>query len=197
MSDKFVLVSLDDTRTKNIADAITNKSCKKILDYLAEVKEASASDLSEALKMPINTIHYSLDKLIKSELLEKSRNFFWSVKGKKIDMYKVSRKSIVISPRSKVITGIKSILPAAIISGLFAILLRYIMIAKTFAVKTMPVFLDEQIVATATETISQDMAMATDFAPVGFIPAWIWFLAGAGFALIAFLVINLVRRRSK
>ena len=201
MNKKYVVVSLDDAKTRKIADVISNASCKKILDYLAETNEASESDISSAINVPLNTVDYNIKKLVQAGLVEKAKKFFWSVKGKKIDMYKVSNKSILISPRSKVVSGIKSILPAAIISGLFAILLKYLTAAKTFATKPISRELYEEVATTvatgepaASKAIPECINGFIDYAPWA-CPTWSWFLAGAGFALLVFLVINLVRRR--
>ena len=99
-NNKFIMINLDDERSKDIADVLGNKTCKKILDYLAETKEASEKDISDKLSIPMNTAEYNLNKLVSSGLIEKSKGFFWSVKGKKIDMYRLSNKRIVISPKS-------------------------------------------------------------------------------------------------
>ena len=90
VNDKFVLVSMNDDRTKKIADVLGNKTCKKIIDYLADHEEMSAKDLSDGLKIPLNTLDYNMKKLLDSELVKKTKNFFWSKKGKKIVMYELS-----------------------------------------------------------------------------------------------------------
>jgi len=116
-NDKFILMGLDDERSTHVAEVLKNKTCKKILDFLAETKEASEKDISDGLDMPINTVEYNLKKLIKSGLVEKTKNFFWSVKGKKIPMYKLARKHIIISPSKKPsLNYIKSILPVIVIA---------------------------------------------------------------------------------
>jgi hypothetical protein len=191
MNDKFVLVSMDDQRTKEIADAITNKSCKKILEYLSEVKEASATDLSKATNMHMNTVHYSINKLLKSELIERSKNFFWSVKGKKIDMYRVSRKSIVISPKRKTIGF--TVLLTIIFTGLFAMLLKYLIATKTFVTKSIP----EQILSTSGELRTGEFVHPWWYSIYYDLPTWAWFFLGALFALIIFLVIDFIRRKLK
>ncbi|MFH1500459.1 MAG: beta-propeller domain-containing protein [archaeon] len=113
MDDKFILMGMDDERSKKIAEVIGNKTCKKILDYLADNTEKSEKEISEALGIPINTVEYNLKKLLDSGLVEKAKNFFWSRKGKKIDLYKLAKKHIVISPRSTrpSMTSLKAILP--------------------------------------------------------------------------------------
>ncbi|MAG50073.1 hypothetical protein CL621_00335 [archaeon] len=100
MDDKFVLVGLDDEKSKHIAEVLKNSTCKKILDFLADYGEASEQDISKNLEIPLNTAEYNLKKLIKAGLVEKAKNFFWSVKGKKIPTYKLAKKHIIISHKS-------------------------------------------------------------------------------------------------
>src|SRR4030042_1084632 len=121
--DKFILMGLGDERAEHIAEVLKNKTCKKILDYLGDIKEASEKDISDSLKMPINTVEYNLNKLIKSGLVTKTKNFFWSVKGKKIPMYKLARKHIIISPnKSPSMNYLKTILPVVLIAVLVIML---------------------------------------------------------------------------
>jgi len=113
MDDKFVMMGLDDDRSKHVAEVLGNKTCKKIIDFLAGVDEASEKDISEGVGIAINTVEYNLKKLLKSGLVEKTKNHFWSVKGRKIAMYKLARKHIVISPkiRKPSLEVVKSFLP--------------------------------------------------------------------------------------
>lgn len=118
-----MLVSLEDSKSKAIAEVISSNTCKKIIGYLAENKEASQKDLSDALSIPMNTLDYNIKKLVESGFVQKRKNFFWSKKGKKIVMYELSNKSIVFSPRKTPSEKIKSILPAFILAfaGAFAL----------------------------------------------------------------------------
>jgi DNA-binding transcriptional ArsR family regulator len=114
--EKFILVSLKEEESKKIAQIITNDTSRKILDFLSE-KEATESDLSKELKIPISTIHYNLKALLKARMIE-AEEFHYSKKGKEILHYKLANKYIIISP--KPIKGIKnklrSILPASILA---------------------------------------------------------------------------------
>ena len=82
--DRFMLVSLEDSKSKAISEVLGSKTCKKIIGYLSEKKEASQKDLSTALSIPMNTLDYNIKKLLDSGFLQKRKNFFWSKKGKKI-----------------------------------------------------------------------------------------------------------------
>lgn len=117
-SDKFILVSLNDENSKFLSEVLGNKTCKKIIDFLSERKEASEKDISDGLQIPLNTTEYNLTKLVKSGIVKKTSNFFWSVKGKKIPMYKLANKHIVISPLKKPSPEIlKTLLP--VVAGIF------------------------------------------------------------------------------
>lgn len=193
MDKKYLLISMEDERAKHIAGVLGNKTSKKIIDYLAEQKNASEKDLADALKLPINTIEYNLKKLLKAEIIEKSSTWFWSKKGKKIPTYKLSNKSIVISPKNSNISKLKSILPAVLITGLGTILikiqdtsrivyssiqedavLKAVPVAEDFTTGALPEFIEN------TNTILSPMAF----------PIWAWFLTGALLAITIFTILN-------
>lgn len=115
MNEKQIMIDLDDPRTEKIAEIMANKSAKRVLGALAE-KQMSEGDIAKALEMPLNSVEYNLKKLVDSGLVVKTSDFFWSSRGKKIPVYKVADRKIVISPR----TGFKGIIPAILISGAIA-----------------------------------------------------------------------------
>jgi DNA-binding transcriptional ArsR family regulator len=106
MAKKYISIDLDDSRIKDLADVISNKTSKKIINYLAD-REASETEMARDLKLPANTVNYNVKKLLKSGLIEKSKDFWWSVKGRKVVSYRVANQKIVISPksRSKIVNG--------------------------------------------------------------------------------------------
>jgi len=183
MAEKYILLDLYDEKSKKIAEAFGNKTCKKIIEYLSEIKESSEEDLAKELKIPINTAEYNLKKLISAGLVEKTSNFFWSKKGKKIPIYKLAKKYIVISPKKREIPSkLKSILPAAIISGIGALIIRQIVINKELASRAQ----DSTALAEGFKVVSESSnAFIQPPSPV-----WLWFLGGAAVAILIFAVIN-------
>ena len=119
MSEKFVLVSLEENKAKKLAEVISNSTARKILDYLSEIEEAPESQIAKALKIPLNTAHYNLQNLKKSGLIE-VEEFKWSQKGRKIDLYKIAKKFILISTKGTAIdtSKLKTLFSVAVISGL-------------------------------------------------------------------------------
>jgi DNA-binding transcriptional ArsR family regulator len=120
MTKSSIIINFDDPRSDKIADAISNKTSKKILSLLAE-NEMSGSEIAEKLNLPLNTVTYNLKNLVDSGLVEKSKRLFWSSKGKRMELYKVSNKRIVIFPKMM----IKGILPAIFITCIIAALIAF------------------------------------------------------------------------
>ncbi len=120
MTSKHLLLSLDDENAKALGETIANKTSRKIVAYLSE-EEASENKIAKALGVPINTVEYNLQKLLKAGLIEKSKKFFWSEKGKKIDIYKVANKIIIISPKKSSLSRLKPFLPVFLIAAIFTI----------------------------------------------------------------------------
>jgi DeoR/GlpR family transcriptional regulator of sugar metabolism len=196
--ENFILVSLEDSKSKEISEVLGSKTCKKIISYLSENKEASQKDLSDNLKIPMNTLDYNIKKLLSSGFIQKRKNFFWSKKGKKIAMYEISNKSIVISHKRPTSEKLKSIIPALILTA-----------AGTFAVWTyekissLPLLepsvsmgagtnnLMDKTVGTVAESATYATATPAVHSFLQNTPlVWGWFLAGALFVITIFSIIN-------
>lgn len=177
-----MLLSLQDERIKNVAGILGSKTSNRIIDFLSEKKEGSEKDIADNLNLPINTVEYNLKKMVAAELIEESKKFFWSPKGRKIKMYKLSNKSIIISPKSKatrISSEIKQILPMALISGFFAIGVKAYIDNKNALIN-----FEEKTLAAASEvafkTESVNIINTGEY--------WIWFLVGAVFVTVLFVI---------
>ena len=192
-NEKFIMVSMDDPISKKLAEVLGNDSCKKIINYLAEKNEASAKDISDALNMPLNTVDYNLKKLLESGFVEKKKNFFWSKKGKKIIMYGLSNKSLIISPKkSKLTSKMKSIIPVVLIAGLGTILVNFFTKSRNILEKGIS---EEASVLSSVQDSGVIQASNSILNPSNTIlqfpyPAWVWFLAGAIVVLFIFSIVN-------
>ena len=193
MSEKFVLVSLEEEKAKKLAEAISNSTARKILDYLSEKEEAPATVIARHLRLPLTTVDYNIKNLKKAGLVE-VEEFKWSEKGRQMDLYKVAKKFIVISPKGTSVDPekLKNLFSIAIIAGLGSVLAGYF--AKSFltAKQTLESF----------PVAQKTMALAADSAPIlaettqsnqlGFYLTL--FSVGALFALVVFALLNLNKR---
>ena len=188
-----ILIDLNDPRTESIADVISNKTAKKILEVLAE-KELSQSEIASKLSIPANTVEYNIKKLESSGLIEKTKGFLWSVKGKRINKYKISNKRIIISPKSI----IKGIIPSLLITGLFALFLRFISSParsySEYSAGQAGSVASAEIAAKTTDiAVSQPPVSPIDFSQLVSGNIWAWFLLGALTSIFIFLVWNYIR----
>jgi len=121
----FLLVNLNEDQTKHLAQVISNESCRKILDYLTN-SSATESDLSKKLNLPLSTVHYNIQALLKAKLVE-SEEFHYSAKGREVLHYRLANKYIIIAPKSTygIKEKLKSILPITMFLGVFAYLLQF------------------------------------------------------------------------
>lgn len=189
MTEKYLLFSLNDAKAKKLGEAISSSTCKKIVNLLAE-KEASENDLAKELKLPINTIEYNLKKLLDAGVIEKSKNYFWSKKGKKIDMYKVANKLIVIAPKksSNFYSKLKGIVPVVLIAAVLTIIVELCSKTSKFATTHFSQLSEATKGAASPEAV--DAFNVTSGAGSAAPNIWIWFAIGCVTVIIVFLIFN-------
>jgi len=191
MSEKYMLFSLDDEKSKNLGEVISNPTCKKIVNLLAE-KDLSESEISRELGMPMNTVNYNIKRLVSSGIIEKAKHW-WSVKGKRIETYRVANKLIVISPKqSNVYSKLKGLVPVFLISAILTLFVSWyyriqnnvLIGAEKTADMASSISMPETSGASgAANFISQTNAVVLA-------NAWEWFLIGSIVAIVVFMIIN-------
>lgn len=213
--EKFILVSLQEERAKDIADVLSNPTGRKILDHLSEHEGSTESTISQSLSIPISTVHYHLQRLQKSGLVH-SEEFRYSKKGREIKLYKLVNKYIVIAPGK--VEGLKSalrgILPAAFaIAGVSAVLevLRLFtqpvqtVIERRIVSGILPdgevaeavqAEVVEEIATNASTVVAQSKEIITVLQET--VPhSGLWFLIGGLSALLAYVLYTLVKNRKQ
>lgn len=190
VNKKYIMFELDDEKLKVLTDVLSNKTAKKILEYLAD-KEASEGEISNDLKLPANTVNYNIKNLIEAGLIETGKNWMWSVKGKKVLKYKVANKKIIISPKSS--SANTKILGAFLITGVAAFLIKVFGITQNSNVNS---YASESGIETT--KVASDAAVSAGSSGVAqavqVVQAssniWVWFLFGGIAALIIFMILN-------
>ena len=204
--EKFLLVSLNENKAKKLAQIISNDTCRKIIDLLSE-KEATETDISKELKVPISTVHYNLQHLIKAGLIT-ADEYHYSKKGKEINHYKLANKYIIIAPKEtkSIKETIKKLLPVA---GLVAIISIFIQFYSIFTAKSSAILsksfsaegmqdaalrtqqLAAQEAAPALDNAVRATSTATSSASLSYIG--LWFFIGGLTVLILYLLFEIIR----
>jgi len=133
MDKNFLLISLEEHKTKKIAEVISSDTARKIIDHLTK-KDATESEISKDLGMPISTVHYNLKQLQEAGLVIVDE-FHYSSKGKEINHYKLANKYIIIAPRTennKFMDALKKIIPLVVITAVVGFIMQlYALIQKS------------------------------------------------------------------
>lgn len=96
----YETIDIHDERAKELAQILMNDKAIAIL-HLVEEKPMSISEISRELELPISTVSYHIDKMLKVGLIE--------VAGKKygkrlqeVKLYRASNRPILLVPRKSV-----------------------------------------------------------------------------------------------
>ncbi len=183
MNNKYIMFDINDEKSGKLAEVLANKTCKKILSLLAE-EELSQGDISKSLNFGLNTVDYNIKKLIEVGLIEKTSNFFWSVKGKKILIYKLANKKIIISPKTSFKGMLISILGCGIISGAVKIFMN----SREITSNNIPLLQSgKYLVYSAAPSAAENVQAATSSSSY-FTGFPLWFIIGLILGSIGFII---------
>jgi len=194
--EKFLMVSLEENKSKKLALAISSDTARKLLDRLTN-GPATESALADELGIPISTVHYNLRNLIDSGLI-KADEFHYSDKGKEVNHYSLANKFIIIAP--KMVQGMSLRLRRAIPVLLVGILgsgILYFVNRPVFS-PSIPLMTK---VADAGNVLSEGASAPAAFSPVVSTfsllshSAYLWFFVGIIIAVLANLLIDWLRER--
>lgn len=197
--NNFLLVDLNESKTKKLAETITSETSRKILNYLTE-KDDSEQNISLSLGLPISTVHYHLQKLLEAHLV-KVEEFHYSQKGREINHYKLANKYIIIA--SGKISGLREklrgILPVALIVAGVGLVVQLFSSQNFFAAKTAMI---ETASESAPKLMAGDLIQAAPQAlsEVYRVPwsAYGWgFVVGGVVALGVYLLIEVIKKWRK
>jgi len=124
--EKFLLVSLKEDESKTLAQVLSNKTSRKILDMLAE-KNYTETKLAKELNLPLSTVHYNMQALMKARLVQ-AEEFHYSEKGKEVLHYSLASKYVIIAPKdapTNLKERLRRILPAGLVAVAAAGLLHF------------------------------------------------------------------------
>ena len=194
VSDKYLMIDIGDSRSDYIAEALSNKTSKKILVLLAE-HELSESELAAKLGLPLSTVDYNVKKLVRAGLIEKTK-MFWSSRGKRIPVYRTSNRKIVISPR-KTFSGI---FPTVIIAGVLGFGIKVfadMRYAGTSMLESAAKFGDGGAAsAGAAGAETAKVASESFYNVLSSTPnSWAWFFIGALAGLMIYVLWNFLKKR--
>ncbi|MBI4148863.1 helix-turn-helix transcriptional regulator [Candidatus Woesearchaeota archaeon] len=173
--EQFLVVSLREEQAKRLAQVLSNDTSRKILDCLAQQRDATETQLAKELHLPLSTVHYNVQQLLQGKLVE-AEEFHYSPKGKEVNHYRLANKYIIIAPAATFgfRQRLRSVIPALILA-----------LASTAAIRllTKPETAAAPLLAQA-ESAALRMAPAVQSEPN---VAW-WFLFGSVVFVLGYIL---------
>lgn len=96
MPDEVVVLEPGDDRAKLIAKAMASQTASDILGVLRN-SEYTSSEIADSLSMPITTVSYHIDNLVKADIIEVVRTR-WSPKGRQVKIYGIRDQVVIVAP---------------------------------------------------------------------------------------------------
>lgn len=194
--NNFLLLSLEDDKAKQIANIVSNTSCKKILEYLTN-NESTESEIAKKLNLPLSTVHYNINQLLESNLIEWNK-YHYSEKGKEVKHYTVANKYIIIAPKGtdkvSLLDQLKNIIPTFLL-GIIGVGASYFYLNKENQVTTISSFAMDEA---APEMLMMAKSTSTDLAVNQgntLEEKFIYFIFGFISALIIYFIISVIRKK--
>jgi DNA-binding transcriptional ArsR family regulator len=211
--ENFLLVSLKEAEAKKLAQVISNDTSRRILDHLATVRDDTEAAIAKKLGLAPSTVHYNMKALLQAKLVQVDE-FHYSEKGKEVNHYSLANKYVIIAPDSAPQTlkdKLRRILPVALISAACAGLIQlWTMLSGRTAelARNAPEMLQAQAPMLAEKAADTSITASTagrealprvaEHAQSIFLtdPA-LFFLYGAVFAVIIFIIMDYLHSRKK
>lgn len=194
-SKPYLMVSLEDAEAKELAQVLTNDTSRNIMKQLSTRESATETEIAQALKLPLSTVHYNIQNLVKAKLV-RPVEFHYSRKGKEVLHYALSNKLIVISPsKEEHAKLLKRVLPAAITVAVAGTALHFL--SGRFAVHQAD--LREGILAARDTTLKAAPTAMGFSAEASGTPFYatlpFWFIVGAALGILTYLLVDFLLRR--
>lgn len=181
----ILILELAQAKTQQIATLLANQTVSKIMTLL-EKGTLSKTEMAKQLQIPLNTIHYNIEQLVKAGIV-KATTYSYSVKGKEINHYELVSKYIVItSKQEKPLTVQNALAPLFVVIAGMIIFWPDTMEQSSFIMDTV---VTEATPASAKALAVEAMPIATDVAQNSFafsMPDIAWF------ALYSLIIVILV-----
>jgi DNA-binding transcriptional ArsR family regulator len=188
MTDEpYLLVSLDEEKSKTLAQVLSNDTARKILDHLSKKEHATETDISKDLKVPLSTVHYNLDLLVKADLVS-NQSFTYSEKGKEIVHYVLSNKYVIIAPKRTdfLKEKLRQFLPVLLITTGISLGIKYFLRAQQTVYAAAPML--QKAAADSSEAVATGMRSAVETPITQTQEFAVWFLFGSVAALVIYFV---------
>lgn len=108
-TEEVIFLEPGEEKAQNIVKAISHQNAGEVVQILSLEGPLRLSDIAERLKISINAAKYHIENLMNAGILEIS-NTRYSVKGKKVKIYRLKNQVFIVAPKMTSISQVRSAL---------------------------------------------------------------------------------------
>ncbi|MDO9324870.1 MAG: helix-turn-helix domain-containing protein [Methanoregula sp.] len=109
ITEDVIFLEPGEEKAQNIVKAMSHQNAGDIVQLLSLEGSLNMSDISERLNISLNAAKYHIDNLTHAGILENS-NTRYSVKGKKIKIYRLKNQVFIVAPKMTSIAQVRTAL---------------------------------------------------------------------------------------
>jgi len=133
--DEVVFLEPGQAGAQNIVKAISHQNAGDVLSMLSTFGPMRLSDIAEKQGISINAAKYHVDQLLHAGLIEIA-NTRYSVKGRKVKIYRLKNQIFVIAPKTKQKDFLSAVLKSTSALGLFILVFAVTILQPFVALPT-------------------------------------------------------------
>ena len=125
MAEEVIFLEPGQEKAQNIVKAMSHQNAGEVVQLLSTGGPLRLSDIAERLDISLNAAKYHIENLMTAGILEIS-NTRYSVKGKKVKIYRLKNQVFIVAPKMNSIAQVRSALmkysaAVALFVGVFVI----------------------------------------------------------------------------
>jgi DNA-binding transcriptional ArsR family regulator len=145
ITEDVIFLEPGQEKAQNIVKAISHQNAGDVMQILSLEGPLRLSDISERLGMSLNAAKYHIENLMNAGLLEIA-NTRYSVKGKKVKIYRLKNQVFIVAPKMNGIAQVRSaLLKYSAALGVFIMVFSIVLVQPFVLLPAVPLHLSGSI----------------------------------------------------
>lgn len=145
ITEEVIFLEPGQEKAQNIVKAISHQNAGEVMQLLSLEGPLRLSDIADRLGMSLNAAKYHIENLMNAGLLEIA-NTRYSVKGRKVKVYRLKNQVFIVAPRMSGIAEVRSaLLKYGAALGIFIMVFSFTLVQPFVHLPAVPLHLSGSI----------------------------------------------------
>jgi DNA-binding transcriptional ArsR family regulator len=141
ITEDVIFLEPGQEKAQNIVKAISHQNAGEVMQLLSLAGPLRLSDIADRLGLSLNAAKYHIENLMNAGLLEIA-NTRYSVKGRKIKVYRLKNQVFIVAPRMSGIAEVRSaLLKYGAALGIFIMVFSFTLIQPFVKLPSVPAYM--------------------------------------------------------